>query len=313
MSRKPDLEVLVAICNTDDFHGWSQQKKVERYERVLEWHDFVRANKDVIPYVWGTHQVLSQNLFSTIRSMHLLVYRVKDLFELDDLMDRDPLRDVSQYLTWLLSPLEDDLVSDLKRLEKLRAEFGSETSFAENESWKWTRSLYSQKPEFVGKYKPIAPPNPHKDYSDRHDGKMEILVVGTNSNDSMNWSDAKQLITYEKISWWADYAWMLIHGGQVTHGWNLHDFCDAKRPAERTCGATLIYSVHDWEEFDGLYSLDPVRRKGSFWSVVLQPIARQEELDKRRLRDAYSRLREDSHLAHRARERLADLEPAPGE
>jgi hypothetical protein len=291
MSQTSPLEVLVLVSNTDDFHGWSQEKKVERYERVLEWHDFVRTNKSRIPYVWGTHQALSQNSFCKIRSMHVLVYRVQSLFELDELMDRDPLRDVSQYMTWLLSPLEDDLTNDLRRIERLRAELGSGKGLAENKSWNRLRALYSGAPDFVGKYEPIAPPNKPKDYSDPDDGKIEILVCGTNTPDSMTWSDAKQLIVYEKVIWWADYTWMLIHRGQVKYGWNFHDFCDSAVYAGNTAGAALVYWVSSLEEFDSLYSLDPVRRKGNFWSIVLQPIARQEEVDKQRLKEALARLR----------------------
>jgi hypothetical protein len=291
MSQKSQLEVLVAISNTDDFQSWSQEKKVERYERVLEWHDFVRANKANIPYVWGTHQALSQNAFSKVRSMHVLVYRVRDFLHLDELMDQDPLRDVSQYMTWLLSPLEEDFASDQKRFEKHRAELGSEQPLDENKAWKRMRSLYSEKPDFVGKFEPIAPPNYIKDYSNPDSSKIEILVAGTNVDDSMSWSDAKQVIVYEKISWWAHYAAMLIRRGQVTHGWNFHDFCEmAAGGATNSCGAALVYSVDSLDEFDGLYSLDPVRRKGRFWSIVLQPIAQQEQLDKRRLRDAQLRL-----------------------
>jgi hypothetical protein len=154
-------------------------------------------------------------------------------------------------------------------------------------------ALYSNKPDFVGKYEPIAPLNPLKGYSDSDNSKIEILVAGTNTEESMSWSDAKQVIVYEKISWWAHYASMLIHRGQVTHGWNFHDFCEvAAGGATNSCGAALIYSVSSLDEFDSLYSLDPVCRKGRFWSIVLQPIARQELLDKRRLRDAQFRLKE---------------------
>lgn len=303
MSQSSPLEVLVAVSNTDDFHSWSQEKKVDRYERVVEWHDFVRANKKKIPYVWGTHQALSQNAFSKVRSMHVLVYRVEDFLEFDELMDQDPLRDVSQYMTWLLSPLEADFDSDRKRFERHLAELGTERALAENKAWKRMRSLYSTKPDFVGKYGPIAPPNPLKDHSDPDNSKLEILVAGTNTDDSMSWSDAKQVIVYEKISWWADYASMLIRRGQVSHGWNFHDFCEITAGgATNSCGAALIYTVCSLDEFDSLYSLDPVRRKGRFWSMVLQPIARQELLDKSRLRDAQFRLRERTLVGRRAPE-----------
>ena len=287
---KGSMEFLVLISNTDDFHSWSQEKKVGRYERVLEWHEFVRANKTNIPYVWGTHQVLSANSFCKIRSMHVLVYRVDTLFELDELMDRDPLRDVSQYMTWVLSPLEDDLSKDLKRIERLRTNLAGGKDLSENQAWNELRALYTHKPDFVGKYSPIAPPNKPKSYLDADDGKIEILVAGTNPPDFMSWPDAKQLISYEKVIWWADYAWMLIHRGQVKYGWNFHDFCDSASYAGNSEGAALVYTVDSFNEFDEIYPLDPLRLKGSFWSIVLQPIAKQEELDKRRLLEARSRL-----------------------
>jgi hypothetical protein len=109
----------------------------------------------------------------------------------------------------------------------------------------------------------------------------------------MSWTDAKQLISYEKVIWWADYAWMLIHNKQVSHGWNFHDFCDAAGFAGNSEGATLVYSVDSFDEFDEIYPLDPLRLKGSFWSIVLQPIAKQEQVDRMRLTDALQRLKRE--------------------
>src|SRR5262245_22667930 len=104
---KEYMEFLVLVSNPDDFMGWSQQRKIERYQRTLEWHDFVgQHNPTKMPYVWGTRQVVSQTRLSNVRSMMAAVYRVKSLDEFDRLMDEDPLRDISKYVTWALSPVE---------------------------------------------------------------------------------------------------------------------------------------------------------------------------------------------------------------
>jgi hypothetical protein len=290
MNQSSAMEFLILVSNTDDFHSWPQQKKVERYERVLEWHQFVRANKKNVPYVWGTHQVLSANAFSKLRSMHVLVYRVESLSELDELMDRDPLRDVSQYMTWILSPLEDDLSKDIKRITRLRTNLAGGKDLSTNPAWNELRALYTHPPDFVGQYSPVAPPNKPKEYSDEPSDEIEILICGTNPPDFMSWSDAKQLISYEKVIWWADYAWMLIHRGQVKYGWNFHDFCASDSFASNSEGSALVYTVGSFDEFDEIYPLDPLRLKGSFWSIVLQPIAKQEQIDERRLEDARKRL-----------------------
>ena len=59
------LEFLVLIANPADFSSWPAAAKIDRYERVIEWHDFIaRSNPIRVPYVWGTHQVLSHTELS---------------------------------------------------------------------------------------------------------------------------------------------------------------------------------------------------------------------------------------------------------
>ena len=86
-------DIMVLITNPPDFGSWPSDMKIERYRRVLEWHDYIsRLNPVRVPQVWGTHQILSQIRPSPVQEMLIAVYRVSTLFEFDDLLYRDPLR-----------------------------------------------------------------------------------------------------------------------------------------------------------------------------------------------------------------------------
>jgi hypothetical protein len=132
---------------------------------------------------------------------------------------------------------------------------------------------------------------PQTNYFDEtsDEDRLQVMVVGTNPPGFMDWTDAQQFISYEKVMWWHDYLAMLVQQGQVTHAWNGRDFCDIEGFSGVTENATVVYSVADLAEFGDLYSLDPLRLKGDFWSIVLQPIFRQRQLDEQRLAQARAR------------------------
>jgi hypothetical protein len=215
--------------------------------------------------------------------------------EFDRLMEEDPLRDVSRYTTWAVSPLEDDREKDLRRYNRLRANlFGerAEAEIANVPGWQELRAQYIQAPDYVGKHAFRPPPMPITPYWDiPREESLQVFLMGTNPPDFMGWSDAKQLIVYEKVLWWADYISMLIEQGLVSHAWTGKDFCDVGGTKGNTESAEVIYRVKDLDQFGELYALDPLRLKGDFWSIVLQPILLQRRLDEERLLRAKARYR----------------------
>jgi len=279
------LEILLLIASPADFPSWSREQQRDRNRRVLEWHDFIRArNPSQVPYVWGTHQLLSHTDLSPLNAMHAAVYRVESMAEYDELMLEDPLRDCSRYATFQLADLMHDHERDLARFNKIKSELFGNKDPASFPEYQKLRSLYTNAPDYVGKHKPQDPPNVPHDLSAKFSGesKLQVLIVETNTDGNQDFDDARQLIIYEKVLWWADYASKLITDGILTHGWTLHNFCNAVKFEAVREGAAAVYSVDSWEQFDSLYTLNPVRRAGQFWSVVLQPAQQQFEQDRRR-------------------------------
>lgn len=279
------LEILVLVSSPDDYPSWARDRQRERNRRVLEWHNFVRShNPSKIPFVWGTHQLLSQTGFSTQNSAHVLVYRVETMSEFDRLMIEDPLRDCSQYATFALAPLSEDHARDLARFEKIKGELFRNQGVPTQSEYEKLRALYTSAPDYVGKHPPQDPPNMPTDVSAKGaaEDRVNVLVIESNTDANQDFSDAEQLIVYEKVLWWADYASKLIGEGLLSHGWTLHNFCNSLKFEGQREGAAAVYSCESWEQFDSLYSLNPVRRAGKFWTVLLQPFHQQVAADKLR-------------------------------
>ncbi len=280
------LVIMALIASPSDFPSWPRERQRERYRRVLDWHDFVRShNPDRIPWIWGTHQVLSHDKLSPLSSMHIVVYRVENLSEFDHLMANDPLRECSRYTTWVLASLMEDHEKDLQRFNRFKKElFGDQDPMSIPE-FRALKALYRGPPDYVGQYKPQEPPNVPIDLSKspEEEEKLQILVAETNTDGNQDFEDARQLIIYEKILWWAEYASMLISRGQLSHGWTWHNFCEADQFSVISEAAVAIYTVDSWDEWDKLYSLNPLRRSATkFWSIVLQPALKQFEMDRAR-------------------------------
>jgi hypothetical protein len=294
MAEPTFLEFVVLVASPSDFISWPAVAKIDRYERVMQWHDFVAHNSPSrIPFAWGTHQLLSHTDLSSLVSLAMVVYRVQSLSEFDRLMEEDPLRDVSRYTTWAVSPLADDRQKDITRFNRLKQNlFGTmeEAEYGNKPGWTNLRSQYINAPDYVGKHVFRAPPMPLRTYRESASSdRIEVFIHGTNPPGLMDWSDAKQLISYEKVLWWHDYIAMLIERGQVSHAWTAKDFCDSTSLKGNTEAAQVVYSVKDLDEFGDLYSLDPLRLKGDFWSILLQPIEQQRQNDEMRLLRAKQR------------------------
>lgn len=97
------------------------------------------------------------------------------------------------------------------------------------------------------------------------------------------WDDFTKLVHHEKVMWWHDYTSKMIAEKKVTHAWGTNDFCKIGETSGNSAAAVSIFSVSDYEEFDGLYKMDPIRQSTLFISVLLRPISDQLEYDKSRL------------------------------
>jgi hypothetical protein len=82
---------------------------------------------------------------------------------------------------------------------------------------------------------------------------------------------------------------MLYAQGHVTHAWGHADYTSSIATTGKTGGNVAIYRTKDFEQFDGLYRVDPVRSKNLYQSIALRPIAEQREGDRRRLELARQR------------------------
>jgi hypothetical protein len=285
------FEVMVLISNPDSFPDWAATEKRDRYERVVAWHEYAQTlnGEGKVPYAWGSHQLLSRAKLTPSLGLLVAVYRVESWQEFDELLLDDPLRDVSQYATTPLTPLFQDRSSDLRRFERNRDMLRPDASDLDRVVHAVTRALYNKAPDFVGRYEQVEPTNPPTDFStvESPEGQLEILLIGTNPDEYITlWDDVRKLVHVEKVNWWHDYMAMLIHDQKVSHAWGTNDFCFIGGLSATYAGAAAVFRVKDYEEFDELYRLDPIRETTLFWSVLLQPIGRQRRMDSERLKRA---------------------------
>lgn len=292
------IEIMVLISNPENFASWSREQQLQRYEAALDWHDYIaRLNPVRVPYVWGTHQILSQIRHSPVQDMYVAVYRVESLKEFDELMYLDPLRSTSQYMTILLTDLRNDLDDDKRRLQRAKDGLVASGGEAAVQALSTLRARFRAAPDFVGKQQPADPQNPRVMYyrdkfteaseDERH---LQILIYGQNPPEYMSWDDARKLVHYEKVLWWHDHVADMLSTGRMSHVWGNQDFCDISILSSRSASGTAIYKVKDLDEFAEVYRLDPLRDSGRFLSVVLKPIDEQRKLDEMRVLAASKRL-----------------------
>lgn len=283
------IEILVMISSPESFSSWPRDQKMDRYRRVVQWHDYAKAlhEKGKITHLWGSHQLLSRHRFVDSMGILLAVYLVGSWAEFDELLLDDPLRDVSRYLTSPLKRLLKDREEDIERFQRHKTLTTSNqaTHQALQEAY---RSLFSAPPDYVGRtdvyHQPQNAPTSAVKLREAGD-PLEVFVLGTNPAEAMfAWDDSRQTFHYEKVTWWHDYTSMLIEKQKVSHVWGAHAFFDSTRLSGEAKGAGIvIYSVDSMSEFDELFQLDPIRESTVFWTILLQPIADQQVQDRKRL------------------------------
>lgn len=288
------MEVMVMVSNPEDFPRWPQSAKIDRYERVLEWHEYIRNlhAEGKAPQVWGSHQLLGPTKMTTTLGLHLAVYNVDSWREFDQLFAEDPLRDVSRYTVTPLSTLFEDRDADTARFEKVRAELLENTSPSIKSGFESYRANYRNAPDYVGKYRATEPENPPTDldHEEGPDDPLEILIYGQNPAELIGqWDDRRKFVHYEKVQWWHDYTARMQAEGKLSHVWGTHDFCQIDSLSAKSAAAASVFRVKDFDEFDEIYKLDPIRDATLFWSVLLQPLASQRKIDEKQLELARKR------------------------
>ena len=288
------MEVMVFISNPKDFISWPKEQKIDRYKRVMQWHEQAEAlSGEASPFMWGSHQVLSQIALSELTDLRIIVHRVESLRELDDRLTRDPLRLISRYKTVLLAPLQNDREDDLKRLEKSRNALLGEVDDEVKADLLRSLSHFRSAPNFVGKRQPAIPENPIVPYrpsrtTETDERPVRVLIHGMNPPDYMAWDDLRKLAHYEKVIWWHDHIADMQEKDMLSHVWGTHDFCAADTMSYRSASGVTVYKAKSLDEFDEIYRLDPLRDHGHFWSVILKAMDYQRLDDESMLRQLES-------------------------
>ena len=289
------MDTLVLTTQPADAASWPANKQLARYERTVEWHDFARGlnERGALPWAWGSHSLLHSAKTTARTHVVISVYQTKSLEELDRLMDDDPLRDFSEYLTIPLTTLDNDFETDRKRLELADHELirGRRKTARAVQDYE---ANYRGAPDYAGKYPRKNPANRPVDFN-RTAGpgdKFEVLLYGTNPDQYIGeWSDLRKHVHYKKVLTWHDYVAMLTAQGKLSHVWGTHGFCSHHTLEATYAGAVQIFQADDFDDFDEVYRLDPIRESTIFLSVALRPIADQRAGDVRRLEIARQRLR----------------------
>jgi hypothetical protein len=282
------METLVIALNPADFSTWPDRQKVERWERVMQWHEWAAQQNaaGVLTHAWGSQALTDSEYPSPYNHLLVAVYRTEDYAEFDRLREADPLLDISEYLTTPLISLPQLKIEDERRFQDLtdrvrRDDPVNNRVFEEHEA-----VIRHNPPNFVGEYPDADPANPRTDFNEPTppDAPLVVLLSGVNPNEYVEtWDDMTRLLHCQKMVWWHDYIAMLYAQGHVTHAWGHADYTSSIATTGKTGGNIAIYRTKDFEQFDGLYRIDPVRSKNLYQSIALRPIAEQREGDRRRL------------------------------
>jgi hypothetical protein len=266
---------------------------MSRWARVLEWHDYARElnASGSMPWAWGFRQMVSSTGPSAVDHGLLGVYSVSDLGELSRLLDEDPLRDMSDYFTVALAPVDEDFANDTDRFEKAKKNMIGESPIALLKYSEY-EAVTAQAPFYVGKYAPHLPANPPCDFDRLSEpgDPIQLFVNGRNPGSYIGqWDDMRHLMHYQKVMWWHHYTWMLSSQGVKTHTWGTHDFCTSIFASEKSAAAMEVFEVPSMEKFNEVFALDPIRADSLYQIGLLRPIAEQRASDHRRAAAAVSR------------------------
>lgn len=280
------MEFLVLTTAPESSSSWSDEQRLSRWARVLDWHDHARELHAAgqLPWVWGVRQMPHTTKPTGVDHALVSIYQTQSLAEFTALLDTDPLREVSDYMTVPLTTLQGDFGTDTNRFDDARkALIGEDPAsvlrYAEYEA------VMAKQPDFVGKWQPLAPANEPVDFDRPGEpgDPLQFLVNGVNPGGYIGmWDDLRHLMHYQKVLWWHHYTWMLAAQGIKTHTFGTHDFCTTIRNAEKTAAAFDVFTVPSLERLTEALALDPIRDDSIMQIAMLRPIADQLRSDERR-------------------------------
>ena len=283
-------DFMIIISSPEDYPSWPAGQKLKRLEKVVAWHDYVLElnSNGKMPWVWGTHQIISKFEPSGNQGTLIAIFKSKSLADFSQMMENDPLRDCSNYITIPLTSLDTDFEEDVARLDdvaNLQTSSAIGRLFAEG-----LAGMQRNRPPYYDPKNPrfAVPPNPpcNMERTEGADDPIEYFLYGTGLEDGAAWTDARRAMYTEKVKWWHAYNADLVKNGQVTHGWSTHIFCHASDPVKERKGAIMILTAGSFPELDELYGANPLIEEADFISAALRPIASQRAADQARLKRA---------------------------
>ena len=293
------ITTLVIINSPDDYLSWTPRQKVMRWRAVMKWHEYVAqlhaAGK--LPWSWGSHQLIRKFRDSPIVSTHVAIYHCDGMEEFTTLLERDPLREYSSYVTVPLRSLERDYLDEVQNRDWAKPLPSDPASRMAQQS---ARALFATRPPeleettqgFIAPANLPAPPDARA--SDRY--RISYLLVGHAPQAGMTISDLQRNVETEKVRWWHTYNSKLVESGSVTHGWASGVLCHPGNPVSNQKGAAVVIDAETPEELDELVNLNPLGEQSELLSVVLRPLGDQKEADGRRLQMAEAELQVELEL-----------------
>jgi hypothetical protein len=294
-----EITTLVVINSPDDYLSWPAARKVMRWKAVIRWHDYIADlyGKGKVRWCWGSHQLISKFTASPIVSTHVAIYQCDGISEFTKLLEQDPMREYSAYMTVPLRSLEHDWLEETGDTATIVPLPNDATARVSQEL---TRGLYRTAPNFAPKageafLAPANPPMP-PDAVASADDPLSYLLVGHGPQAGITMNDAQRQIYAEKVKWWHGYNRSLIEQGTVTHGWANGVLCHPREPKANTKGAVAVITVRTPDELDIAVNANPLGEESDLISVVLRPLGDQKQSDLERLSLAENELKAEMAL-----------------
>jgi hypothetical protein len=275
MMAQQAYEMLVVISTPTDFLALPDKQKLRFYDQAVSWHDYISDLKErgVVTDAWGAEKLLSTTTgLSPTKSVLSAIYSVESLKVFSEALSQDPLFQFGQYLTIPLTSIEEDYETDLARYRQSEA---------------YVRSRGKQTPDAVVRYPHETPWIKARD--PRAGAGLEIMVlIGSTFGD---WrSDEQNLEFEETILQMHDYHGRLRDAGIIRREWGSHQFVGAGAFATARPVAAIIFDLDSHDEFDQVFSADPLWPNFVFLTLALVPFDESRRRATQELHDASSHL-----------------------
>ena len=265
-------EILVFVQNPPDYLSWSKPQKLEYYENVVRWHEYVSRLMAVgeVTKAWGAEKLPGRVRPIATKTLLIAIYHTT-LTKFSELIARDPLWDSAWYQAPILKSIETDYETDLARYKRQRTRL--------------EEKLGKKLPKAVLQYTDSIP-------KVRPGGTIEILVTSGNTPGYLDLSDEERLEEEEKVVQMHDYHRPLREGGVIVDEWGTYQNCGfGVWAGPNSAKGVYIVRVSSYDEFDDVFISDPVRNISRVQTVVLVPFQESWQRAERELLAARERFR----------------------